>query len=119
MTTMPEIQSHQFGRMTISGRSFTSDLIILPTGKILDQWFRQSGHYLIYDDLKTLIQTRPDIIVIGTGVSGRMKIDPDLLSVLKERNIDVICHETKEAVNVYNNKIQTDTNLGAGFHLTC
>ena len=116
---MPEITDHQFGRMTIAGKVYTSDLLIVPSGKILDNWYRKKGHFLVYNDIDMLIKTEPDLIIIGTGVSGRMQVDPSLLSKLEHLHIDSHIHANSQAINVYNQHITTNRKIGAGFHLTC
>ncbi len=40
------IDSYAFGNIVIDGMRFTSDLIIYPDGRIVDGWWRQSGHLM-------------------------------------------------------------------------
>ena len=72
------IQSTAFGSMTIDGRTFHSDLIIFPDGRVQDNWWRKRGHVLAVDDIRSLADTSPEVIVAGTGTSGRMRPDSDL-----------------------------------------
>lgn len=39
------IASYSFGKITIDGQTFTSDLIIYP-GRIDPSWWRREGHFL-------------------------------------------------------------------------
>lgn len=119
MISMPFINAYQFGRMTINGKAFTTDLVILPTGMVMDNWIRKSGHYLEYIDIKNLTDTEPDTIIIGTGASGRMRVDNDLLALLNRLGTKVDVLPNKQAVELYNQKIKTGLQLGACFHLTC
>jgi uncharacterized protein len=69
------IDSCSFGSIVINGKTYTDDLVIHPDGKILKPWRRKRGHQLSMDDLRELIDSAPEVIVAGTGVSGGMKSD--------------------------------------------
>ena len=65
------IEDYSFGRMTIDGQAYTSDLIVYPDGRIQDSWWRGAGHRLCVEDIQSLIDSEPDVIVAGTGMSGK------------------------------------------------
>jgi hypothetical protein len=113
------IQSSAFGRMTIDGQTFTSDLFIYPDGRVKDRWWRRRGHALTVDDILTLVDAAPDLIVAGTGTSGRMRPEADLLPFLRERGIDFFAKPTPQALDIYNAKVAAGLAVGACFHLTC
>ena len=119
MQSMPQIDAYEFGRMTINRRTYTSDLVILPAGPVHSHWIRKSGHLLIRQDIQALIDAVPDLIIIGTGASGRMQVDPSLVSYLNGIGIKTKIHPSSRAVAVYNAAILTGTTVGACFHLTC
>ena len=113
------IDTYTFGRMTIDGKQYAKDLIILPDGTILHPWWRQNGHRLTLDDLEAVINASPDILVVGTGMSGLMKLDAALYSELAKRNIDVTAQPTTRAVEKYNSLRKHNSGIAACFHLTC
>jgi hypothetical protein len=113
------IESTAFGTMTIDGRTYTSDLIIFPDGRVKDGWWRRSGHVLTVDDILSLVDTSPELIVAGTGTSGRMRPDHSVLPFLKEKNIALIAEPNQQAVKIYNEKSAAGLAVGACFHLTC
>lgn len=113
------IQSASFGSMTIDGRTFDTDLIIYPDGRVEDNWWRRRGHVLAVDDILPLADTSPDVIVAGTGTNGRMRPDPELQPFLAERGIALIADANSRAVRIYNQKIEAGVKVGACFHLTC
>ena len=113
------IQSTTFGTMTIDGRTYHSDLIIFPDGSVKDNWWRRRGHVLAVDDILTLADTQPQLIVAGTGTSGRMRPHPELLPFLEQRNIELIAASNSRAVETYNQKLGTGVRVAACFHLTC
>ena len=113
------IQSTAFGVMTIDGRAYTSDLIIFPDASVKDGWWRQRGHVLSVDDVLTLVDAAPELIVAGTGTNGRMRPGADVLPFLRERAIEFIAEPNPRAVKIYNDKVAEGLTVGACFHLTC
>lgn len=114
------IESAVFGNMTIDGKPYSTDLIIFPDGHVEDGWRRTSGHLLLPDDILGLIDTAPDLIVIGTGIHGRMRLDARLTPFLEQRGIRLIAAPNVKAVAAYNEEQgKKGVRIGAGFHLTC
>ncbi|HNR64864.1 MAG TPA: MTH938/NDUFAF3 family protein [Atribacterota bacterium] len=111
------IEKYQFGKITVNGSSYDKDLIIFPDF-IQDNWWRREGHFLRITDLETIINYRPDILIIGTGMYGLMKVDNNLIQVLKDYNVKkVIVEKTKKACIYFNN--ETIQKKVAALHLTC
>ncbi len=111
------IDSYSFGCITIDGKTFTSDVIIYPD-KINDGWWRISGHLLQKEDLKDIILYNPEILIVGTGANGLMKILDETKSYLESKGIKLIIAETKKACKIYNELKGKKKVIGA-FHLTC
>ena len=112
------IDSFSFGRMSIDGRSFTSDLMIFPDGRVEDGWWRKQGHRLKKSDLERLVAASPEIIIAGCGVHGMMRPDPELAGWLKDEGIDFFAASNAEAVKKFNAS-RTHRPSAACFHLTC
>jgi hypothetical protein len=112
-----KIEHYSFGKITIDGKTYTSDVIIYPD-RINASWWRKEGHNLHVEDLKDVIDAKPQILVIGTGSFGVMKVPKETISHLVEKGIEVHVTRTGEAVDVYN-KLQKNKIVIAAFHLTC
>jgi len=112
------IDNCSFGTLVINGMTYTDDLIILPNGDILKSWRRKRGHRLTMDDLRELIDSLPEIIMAGTGVSGGMIPDKNLQKDLAKLGIDFIAAPNEDVITVFN-RLSPDKRVGAGFHLTC
>ncbi|MBL7205490.1 MAG: hypothetical protein ISS63_14370 [Desulfobacteraceae bacterium] len=112
------IDSCSFGTLVINGKPYTDDLIIHPDGKILKPWRRKRGHQLSLDDLRELIDSSPEVIVAGTGVSGGVIPERNLEEDLSKLAIDFIAAPNEKAIRVFNELVQ-EKRVGAGFHLTC
>lgn len=116
---MQPIDHYSFGTMTIAGRGFTSDLRIFPDGRIAPNWWRREGHRLQVDDLVELLESRPELLIVGTGASGLMRPAAGLEEQLQKAGIEVIFLPTAEAVQRYNAELGGSRRLAACFHLTC
>ena len=111
------IESYKFGQMTINGKKYNSDLIIFKDN-IYSNWWRREGHDLHIDDIQEIINEKPDVIIIGTGSFGLMKVSTDLINYLESIGIKTIVTKTKDACDEYN-KLYKKKNTIAAFHLTC
>ncbi len=113
-----KINSYSFGSMDIDGKHYLSDLIIYPDGRINGSWWRKRGHNLCVKDLDRIVEIKPEIVVIGTGANGLMKIGKETIEYLEENGIQVYFNSTGEAVKKFNNLSSSNSVVGL-FHLTC
>jgi hypothetical protein len=111
------IEAYSFGRITIKGTTYSSDLIIYPD-KIDDSWWRKSGHVLHKGDIDDFISYKPDVLIVGTGAQGLMIIPEETKTILEKSGIELIAHKTKKACEIYNLIVGKKT-VVAAFHLTC
>jgi hypothetical protein len=113
----PEIQSYRFGRMVVGGESHTRDLILLPE-RVVTNWWRKDGHRLDVDDLQEVLSATPDVLVVGTGAYGLMKVPPETRQAIEDAGIRLQVARTGEAWQIYNDLRENRPTAGA-FHLTC
>jgi len=112
------IESFSFGVMVIGGRRITSDLTIYPNGRIQDGWWRSRGHKLIRRDIQALVDSNPEVIIVGMGVNGLMKPERGLDKWVQSLGIEFMAGPNDKAVAWYNQQIGKNR-VGACFHLTC
>jgi hypothetical protein len=114
------VEHYSFGRITIDGKTYTSDVIIYP-GRVDSSWWREEGHNLQIVDLADVIQAKPQILVVGAGAYGAMKVSKDAVSYLESKGIEVRVEETDRAVELFNElqKDKKDKVVIAALHLTC
>lgn len=109
------INSYEFGKILINGKTYTSDVIIFSNR--IKNWWRKNGHEVCIDDIKDIIDKKPDVLIIGTGHSGIVKILPEVKSRLREEKIELIEKPTREACEIFNK--MSNKNVIAALHLTC
>ncbi|MEW6214996.1 MAG: MTH938/NDUFAF3 family protein [Nitrospirota bacterium] len=112
-----KIEHYSFGKITIDGKTYTSDVIIYP-GRVDSSWWRKEGHSLHIVDLTDIINAKPEILIIGTGYSGVMVVPRETLIYLESKGIEVHVERTGKAVELFN-KLQKDKVVIAALHLTC
>jgi hypothetical protein len=111
------IESYDFGVIKIAGGIYRSDVIIYPD-HVDSQWWRKQGHLLEMNDIKEVIETKPDVIIIGTGQSGYMHVSDNTLAKIHKLNIETIVMPTEKACKEYN-RIASKKKVIACLHLTC
>lgn len=111
------IEQYHFGKIIINGKIYQKDLIIFPD-RILPNWRRKQGHLLGWEDLSEVLLAKPQVLIIGLGMFGRMKISQSVLDNLATVGIEVISKKTSQACQVFNQR-QREGFIIAALHLTC
>lgn len=115
---MPEVEEYRFGYIRIAGREYTRDVIVYPD-RVRPNWWRKEGHSLCLEDIKEVLDYEPEVIVIGTGAYGVMRVPHEVVSALEARGIKVIIAPTGEAVKRFNELLRAGRKVVGCFHLTC
>jgi len=111
------IESYDFGSIVIDDRKFGRDVIIFPD-RIDNNWWRKEGHMLSVDDVKEIVEAKPELLIVGTGYSGMMKIHPQTEQYLSSSGIELIAAKTEKACETYN-EVSKSRRVVAALHLTC
>lgn len=111
------IECYSFGSITIDGTRYNSDVLIYKD-RVDDSWWRKEGHSLCVDDIREIIAAEPEVLVVGTGNSGLMRVPKETKEFVEGKGIEVIAQKTADAVKVYNSLCGTK-DVVAALHLTC
>lgn len=112
------IDSYNFGTVTVDGRAYGSDVILLPPD-VVGSWWRRESHRLAVDDLAQVIAYRPASLVVGSGESGMMQVPESTIRDLGSRGIRVEIFRTGEAGRRFNELMKEGEKTAAVLHLTC
>lgn len=114
------IDSYQFGEIVIDGARYDSDVIILG-GAVQSNWWRSEGHSLGVEDLTSVIEAKPSVLVVGCGASRPcgMDVPGATQQFLKEKGIQLEAMGTYKAVEKFNELSEAGVNVAAALHLTC
>jgi len=111
------IESYQFGNITIGGKTYTSDVIIYPD-RVDSSWWRKQGHRLSIEDLKGIMEAEPEVLVVGMGSPGLMRVPPETRDYIEARGIELVVEPTDKAWKTYN-RLKDSRKVVAALHLTC
>ena len=112
-----KIDSYSFGRIVINGKTYTSDVILYP-GRVDASWWRKEGHLLQFADVEEALQAKPDVLVIGTGYAGVMRVPRETIDRIAAKGIEVKVERTSKAVALFND-LQDGRTVIAALHITC
>lgn len=112
------IETYSFGNIRINGKSYSSDVKIIGE-KVVSNWWRKTGHVVDVDDVTDILNSDVEILVVGMGQPGLMKVSPALKSELKNRGIELIEKPTAEAYVEFNRLHAKGKKVAGAFHLTC
>lgn len=112
------VDEYDFGRIEIAGSTYTSDVIISDR-EVRSDWRRNQGHRLQVSDLDPILESRPEVVVVGTGFYGRMTVPEATRNYLEEMGVKLISAPTRDAVDEFNRLQRDCANIVAALHLTC
>jgi len=112
------IDDYSFGRVKVDGKTYRSDVIIYPD-RVDGGWRRREGHSLRVDDISGIPDGTPEVLVIGTGKFGLMKVRDDVRKLLKSKGIELIEGRTDLACKVHNELVNSGRRVVTALHLTC
>ena len=110
------IESYNFGKIKIDGKEYTHDVIVSADG--VESWQRPDDHWAGIEDVKKIIEKKPNTVIFGTGYSGIAKVPEETKEHLKKLGIEVIIEPTKKACDTFN-KLFDKNEVVAALHLTC
>ncbi len=112
------IDEYAFGRITVDGTTYTSDVIIYPD-HVDPSWWRLTGHKLQPEDLGDVFAAQPEVLVVGQGKPGLMRVVEATRQAVTERGIELVVCRTLEACKQYNELAAQNRKVVGALHLTC
>ncbi len=79
------IDSYQSGLIVVNGKNYTSDIIIF-SDRVKD-WWRKTGHQLHPGDLSEVIAEKLEVLIVGTGAFGLVKVLSEVPPSLPRRRV--------------------------------
>ena len=112
-----ENRLYAFGNIIIDGTTYTADVIVYPD-HVDSSWWRKEGHSLHRVDLIDVVSAKPDVLIIGRGYYGAMKVPEETIAFIESKGIEVHAERTEKAVELFNTVQGTKATV-AVLHLTC
>lgn len=111
------IQSYRFGEIVIEGQKYSDDLLVFPD-RVRTGWWRKEGHLLQVEDLKEVLEAKPEVLIVGTGTQQEMKVASEVVSHTKKEGIELLAFDTRTACQTWN-QLVGKRKVAAALHLTC
>jgi uncharacterized protein len=94
------VTGYDAGGVEINAQRYTGSLIVLPETEPRD-WPVSSFESLTTEHFAQILETAPDVVILGTGERQRF-VHPRLTAALTERRIGVECMDSQAACRTYN-----------------
>ncbi len=115
---MADIGHYRFGEIEVDGKRYTGDIKIID-GSVVSNWWRAEAHELAGSDIEDILSEAPEILVVGMGLPGYMKVRDELRERLAASGISLIDEPTPDAVATFNRLNNSGKKVAGAFHLTC
>ena len=118
-----------FAKIKVGDKWYNYDVIIKPDGEVIKRLKHLSkplsdkyGHtpLSVTEIIETLkILGDIDFLVIGNGLSSRMKVEDGVLRILKEKGVKTIVEPTRESIKTFQEMLKTGKKAALIVHTTC
>lgn len=113
------IDRFRFGSIRIDGVDYTKDVLIVG-GVVHSPWWRSAGgHVFAPSDLANLIDAAPDVVCLGTGAVGMVRVEDATIRAFEAAGTEVVIDRTGPVIEVFNRLAAERRDVGAALHLTC
>jgi hypothetical protein len=113
------IDAYAFGRIRIDGVDYSDDVILL-RGDVRCPWWRAAGgHHYLPEDLADVLVAAPEVVVLGTGFFGRVKVSRETFAAFADVGSELVVETTGSAVKEFNSLTAEGCDVAAALHLTC
>lgn len=105
-----------FGSVTVGNKKFHHDIYVDPDGNIVP---RESGHKVSAEEIRTILKSNPEVIIIGTGQFGCVKLLAEATRVTEANGVRVVRERTPIAIKKFNELVDEGKRIVAIVHVTC
>ncbi len=106
-----QIRAYQPGMIKVNDKTLANSIIITPT-RLIENWAPQTIQELTTESLAFIAETRPDILLIGTGAVMSL-ISAEIYGPLINLGIGVEFMDTSAACRTYNALSSENRNVAA------
>ncbi len=118
----PSIADSRFGEITVGRKTYTHDVCILVDGRVkkrkksVAREEYHTAHTLGPKELERVCQGGPEVLFVGTGESGAVKLNEEAQRYLSQRSIQCKAMPTPQVIEAYNKSAKRKAAL---IHVTC
>jgi hypothetical protein len=118
----PDIDSTEFGYITVAGRRIDHDVVIRLSGEVakrkkkLSKAVYGTSHTVSLAEAEHVYEKGAERLIVGTGQNGMVRLSGEAADFLAARQVEVSLAPTPEAIAQWN--LAKGPMLGL-FHVTC
>jgi hypothetical protein len=122
---IPRITDFAWGQIevTIGGKPHHfKDCKIWPGGAVNWDWNDTGTQHdpgIQPADIEEILEKGVEVMILARGALSRLGVCPDTVQFMRIRDIEYYIHDTKQAVDLYNDLVQRGRKVGGIFHSTC
>jgi len=116
------IDGTEFGAITVDGKTYNHDVIIRLSGKVekrrkrLSKELYGTSHIISRAEAKHVFEKGSDLLIVGAGQDGNVKLSPEASEYFEEKNCRVLLQPTPQAIVTFNRSADKTIAL---MHVTC
>jgi len=110
------LDAASFGSITISGKKYDHDVYVFWDGAVER---RVGDHTVPARQMEYIVNKKPEIVIIGTGQFGEVRVPSESEKLAKEQNIEVVKTRTPQAIGIFNEAMKQGKRVSAIIHVTC
>lgn len=115
--------SSSFGEVVINGQSFGDVLVVGGEIEARDdprlERELESDHLIGDWEVEELLSNQPEIVIVGTGTAGVLRIMPEVRRKFEKAGVELIAVTTPRAIEEYNSLVSMGKKVNALIHTTC
>lgn len=113
---MVKIDSMKFGEIRVDGKTYYSDLTIWWDGHVE---MRDKSHTFGADEFLGIASKKPEVIVVGTGTDGVLRIEEEVGQLASRKGIKIYDEISPKAVDLFNAFLAEGKRVVGVIHATC
>ncbi len=111
------IDDFKYGCFRVDGKEFLGDLMMIQDKAHF--WQSRSGRELQMKELLDVLDSKPQIIVIGSGAGGLFKVPNNIIQDMYVKGIRVIVEKNTDAIKKYNELLESGKRICGLFPGSC
>lgn len=118
-------EEYRFGMVKFGNEKYQHDIVVYVNGKIEKRDKNPSrrkygtSHVLCAEEIQDLLDEEPEVLVVGSGQSGILRVGEDARKLLSVKNVELVDLPTQKAIVKFNNLKDMGRKVAAVIHVTC
>ena len=113
---MVTVRFDTFGELMVNGKIYYSDMIVWWDGEVE---FVTKNHMLGMETFSMLLRKKPDIVVVGTGQQGCVRVSDEVRHRASDKKIKVFEGKSGSAAKMFSDLAGAGKRVVAFIHTTC